>query len=290
MALQRNLLTLQFKLGQGNFGKGGADTVELEGLRCSVNVRRAGMYGMAEAEIRAWGMPLDVMNKLTVLNKLIDGEQRFNSVVVKAGSEDNGLAVCFEGTISEAWADGRNAPDVVFQVLAYGGLVERINPIPPTSYTGSVDVETALAGIATQMGLAIDNNGVTGRISDPYWPGDAGEQVRKICKALDCNADLDFTNKVLAIWPKGGTRGGAAIEINAETGMLGYPAFTQAGVKITTLYNPTISYGSKIRVKSQFTPANGEWSIIGVSHSLESNVPGGAWFSELEASFISRKA
>lgn len=286
MAFARRIINLQFQLGKGDFGEAGADTVDLSGLRCSANITKAGSASNANCELRVWGMPLDLMNKLTILNKLAFGQQIDNSVTVLAGDEKSGLAVVFAGTIMEAWADGRNAPDVMFHVSATSGLFQSIKPIPPTSYNGSVDIAQALAGLATQMGLTFENSGVTGQIESPYWPGSVKQQIEKACTAVDCMHVIDDVSRVLAVWPKGQARDGQSVQLSPDSGMVGYPSFTQNGVQITSIFNPSLSFGRKVNVESQFKSAAGEWVVASISHNLDALVPDGEWFTEIECSLI----
>lgn len=285
MAFAKRIINLQFTLGQGDFGTAGQDTVTLEGLRCSVEIAQAGLQ-MAQLDLRVWGMKLEQMNKLTVLNKLAYDEVYQNTVTVMAGDSQSGTAVCFQGVIQEAWADGRQPAEMVFQVLAFSGLYERTKPQPPTSYNGSVDIATVVSGIATQMGMGFENSGVTGQIANPYLPGDLGSQLEKVCAAAGCNYTIDSINQVVAIWPKGQARNGQSVLISADTGMIGYPAFTQNGIQVTTLYNPSLVFGRPINVESAITPAGGSWSIAAVSHILESEMPGGAWETSVECGYL----
>jgi hypothetical protein len=285
MTFAKRIINLQFTLGQGDFGTAGQDTVTLEGLRCSVEIAQAGLQ-MAQLDLRVWGMKLEQMNKLTVLNKLAYDEVYQNTVTVMAGDSESGVAVCFQGIIQEAWADGRQPAEMVFQVLAFSGLYERTKPIPPTSYNGSVDVATVISGIAAQMGMGFENSGVTGQIANPYLPGDLGRQLERICAAADCNYTIDDVAQVVAVWPKGKARNGESVLISPDTGLIGYPAFTQNGIQLTTLYNPSLVFGRSVNIESAITPAGGSWSIAAVSHVLESEMPGGAWDTSIECGYL----
>ncbi|NML93809.1 baseplate hub protein [Novosphingobium olei] len=284
MSLTSRRITLQFTLGQGDFGSAGQDTVTLEGLRCSVNIVRGGLYG-GQADVQVWGMSLDLMNRLTVTQKFFFEGRPNNALTISAGDEA-GTSVCFTGGILEAWADGRQQPDVMFHVTAVAGLVDLSQPISATSFRGGVDAALAIQQIAGQIGYAFENSGVQATLTNPYKPGSAKAQIESICRDVDCKVDFDETRKVVAIWPKGAARQGSIIEISPATGLVGYPAFSQGGIQITTLYNPALEFGRKFRLKSQFEPANGEWEVYGLAHRLEANVPGGQWFSDIQANYL----
>lgn len=289
MAFSQRIIKFQFQLGQGDFGTEGTDTVDLSGLRCSVNIVKSG-YTYMEADMRIWGMSLDLMNKLTVVNRLGMQEYRENTVTIMAGDEDSGVPVCFKGTILEAWADGRDPPDVMFHVLAQSGRFDSTSIIPPTSYKGSVDAAFVLSGIAAQMGYGFENSGVSARLTNPYYPGDAGTQVKQICNDIGCNVDLDEAQKILAIWPQDQVRNGSVVKVSASTGMIGYPSFTQTGIQLASIYDPNITFGRAIEVESQFSPANGQWVVVGLAHQLDALIPNGQWMTEIECGYFGHAA
>jgi hypothetical protein len=286
MALTHRRIDLTFQLGKGDFGEQGIDTVTLSGLKCSATISRAGGVSMTECSLRVFGMPLNVMNKLTVLNKLRYQDQRFNQVTVSAGDDKSGMSVVFVGVISEAWIDASAAPDVSFVVVAQTGLLDLVKPVPPTSYDGSVDVATVISGIAAQMvpPRQLENSGVSVRIANPYLVGTLIDQLRTVARAADINCIVD--DSVVAIWPNGAARGARVPLISADTGMIGYPLTTQNGIQVSTLYDPSLAFGLQIHVQSSLTPANGGWTIASVTHDLETETPNGKWQTRVECGLL----
>ncbi len=287
MTLARRYINLTFALGQGNFGDSGFDTVEFTGLRTSATISKAGGVSMSQLQLRVNGMSMSDMNTLSTLGKpLVDG--RNNSVTVVAGSEDAGEGVVFTGTISEAWVDMASAPDGVFIVNAFTGLLDALRPIPPSSFQGQADAATVLAGLAVQMGVSFENNGVQVQLANPYFPGTALAQVKACAQAA--NIDYVLDDGVLAIWPKGEARGGAIPLITPATGLVGYPQHTENGIRLTTLFNPAITFGGQVQVESALTPAAGTWTVFSLSHQLEAETPGGAWYTHLDCSVLGHNA
>jgi hypothetical protein len=286
MSFTKRIINLRFVLGTGDFGTAGQNVVDITGLRVSANIVHQGNATFSQLDLRVWGLTLDQMNKLTVLNRNGMQEYRKNYVVVSAGSEKDGVAVVFQGTIFEAWMDGRQQPDVSFHVTAFDSLFETAAVIPPTSYNGTADAALILSGLATQIGYSFENSGVTGQLSNPYYPGDAKAQIDAVCRDIGCERYLDGAAKVLAVWPSGKTRGGSEMVISKDTGLVGYPAFTQSGIQFMTLFNPSLAFNQPVQMKSDIEGANGRWTIQGVSHHLDANVPGGQWFSEVECGYL----
>lgn len=290
MSFVRRNIDLTFRLGQGEFGGAGAgfNTVKLpSGLRVEASISMAGDTSQTMCQLRVYGLPLDVMNKLSVLGKPIVAGS-LNTVEVEVSDDDNPAPqTAFIGTIFQAWADLQNPPDGMFMVSATQGLLDALRPIPPASYNGSVDVALAMQSIATQLGHLFQNNGVDVRLSYPYLAGTGRDQLQQLADSAGINWVLD--ENTVVIWPRGGSRTDIPeAQVSAATGMIGYPIWTDGGVVIKTLYNPALRFGSLIRVESDIEPANGQWTVYRVDHELESQVSGGKWFTVCEGAFGSR--
>lgn len=307
MTFVRRRIDIKFQLGQGDFGEGGFDTIELKGLRASVEISTSGDINMASCSLRVWGVSLKIMNALSILGVNRTTGRR-NTVIISAGDDNSGVAVIFIGTISEAWIAAQGSPEVSFNVSALAGYFYALKPVAPVSFKGTVDAALVVRSIALQMrpegapadgpaltGLRVQNDGVSVQIDNPYLHGTSLAQLNDI--AVQGNFNLIIENNVVFIWPGGGARGQDIPLINKDTGLVGYPDRTQTGIRLTTLFNPNLKFGQKIQVQSQITIANrhtmeatsdtpallaGYWSPNSVSHELESELPGGKWFTTIE--------
>lgn len=283
MTFVKREINLAFVLGEGSFGEGDSNAVEITGLRTSAQITRAGGQNMSSLNLRVWGLPLDVMQQLSVLNILALQQYRRNVVTVTAGDAVNGYGVVFSGEIKEAWVDAENSPDVVFTLSAYEGLTDKVRPVAPNSFKGPASVDVLFSSIARQMQppKGFENSGVDVVLDNGYYPGTLDEQMRKIAEHAKCEYIVE--NNVLAIWPVGGARGGSTLEVNKDTGLVGYPQFSQTGVTLTMLYTPSLSYGQRIHLTSTLgSPANGNWLVANVTHNLDAEIPGGQWFTYVE--------
>ena len=280
MSLVRRRLDFAFTLGSasGTFG-GSSDTVTLTGLRASATIHRAGISA-AELNARIYGISLPVMNKLTVLGKYLP-QSSFNQITVSAGDADAGVAACFTGILVQAWVDMENAPDVSFVIAAQANVDDAMRPVPPTSYNGYVDVVTVLNGICAQMNppRKLENSGVSKQMPFPYLHGTLWYQLQQVQQQADINMVIDDVSNVVAIWPSGGSRNGAIKLVSKDTGMVGYPSYTQNGIQATTLFDSAISTGRQVQIDSILTPAAGVWTVFEATHDLESETPNGKWFT-----------
>lgn len=292
MAFTKRKIDLTFTLGVpgDSFTATNTNTVKISGNRVECTITKSGGMSMSEATIRAFGVPLDIMNKLTILGQSIVRIDKQNMVTVDAGT-DGQLATCFYGTISECWVDASNSPEVSLIVKAYTALLDLVRPVPATSFKGPVDVALMLGGIASKMTppLGLENNGVNVVLRDPVYPGTYLQQIQEICRAANINFIVD-NNITLAIWPKDGARRGLAQKISRDTGMIGYPIHQQSGITLTMEFNPTIAFGTYVDVESILTPNNGLWSVYTLSHDISSETVEGPWFTQIDCQVQNRPA
>lgn len=278
----KRVISVTFTLAPGKAYPNGQNVATVSGLRASALVIKAGGPAMNELQLRIWGLSESIQNSLSTLGQLpiVVGSNR---VSVSAGNEGSQPSLVFDGNIAAAWADYQNQPETFFHVTAYLGTEAAAKPVPPSSYGGPTDAVVIMSQLATQMGLSFENNGVTGvLLSNPYFPGAAWEQMRRCAEAAGINCIVD--DGKLAIWPNGGARSASTLLISPQTGMIGYPRYTQYGIAVSTLFNPSLKYGTYVEVRSSLTPANGRWYIYKLSHNLEAQMPGGHWMSTFEAS------
>jgi hypothetical protein len=198
------------------------------------------------------------------------------------------------------------APNVYLGVSAHTGLQDAMRPVPASSYSGPTDVVTVLSRLATQMGYSFVNSGVQGiTLESPYFPGTLRDQAYAAAQHAGINIVIDDVAPsqspntpgapgsapeaaagVLAIWPQGGSRGGAAVKLSPSTGLIGYPTCTPNGIAVESLYNRSIAFGGLIDVESTLTTANGQWQVFKVTHELESEVFSGKWMTRVEGNVL----
>lgn len=287
MTFFRRQIDLEFKLGK-NIATGttrafeassGSDTIRFQGLKVRTKINKAGGPSMGHAQIMVFGMSRSIMNQLSTLGTFpnIIGP---NYVTILAGADGGGKAVVFRGTIQAAWIDYSGAPDVSFHVEALAGLYESVQTAPVASYTGSTSATVMLSSLASLMVLAFENNGVSSKLTSPYYYGAPRVQAYDIARAA--NIEIAIDDFKLAIWPKGKARNGAVPLISPATGMVGYPSYTSTGISVLSLYNPSVSFGGSIKVESVVPNANGVWNVFTLDHELDAITPNGAWFTRID--------
>lgn len=262
-------------LGTGAFGSSSFNQITLEGFRAVVDIDKAGGMMMGTLRAQIYGVAQSDMNSVTTLQWKPKAIIQ-NTVLVYAidGAQET---LIFTGNIVNAWGNYQNMPDVFLQIQAQAAYFNQLQPVAPSSFKGTVDVATAMSKLATSMGYTFENNGVTVQLSNPYLPNTGLEQAKNLARAA--GIDLYLDNNILAITPANTPRRSIIPEISARSGLVGYPTFDGVGVNFQIYFNPAVTFGGSIKLVTPITQAAGQWIVTSVAHRLESEKPGGAWFS-----------
>lgn len=264
-------------LGTGKFGSSNNDTITLQGFRATADIDKAGGMMMGTLRTKIYGVKQQDMNSVTTL-QWKPGTLIPNTVEVYA-IDGAAETLVFAGNIVNAWADYQSMPDVFLHIQAQSAFFNALKAIPPRSFKGGVDVASVMAQIARDLGYTFENNGVTTQLVDVYLPNTGMEQAKDLARAAGCDLYLD--DKILAITPPNVPRRVIIPLISPASGLVGYPTFDGVGVNFQTLFNPAITFGGSIKLETDVQQAAGEWVVTSVGHRLESEKPGGAWFSSV---------
>jgi len=246
--------------------------IELEGFRAIVDIEKAGGVQMSTLRARVFGVEQKDMNSITTL-QWKPGWKIPNTVEVYAMTDK----LVFAGNIVNAWGDYQGMPQVFLHIQAQSAFYNQLIAVPPRSFSGGVKAADVIRQLCDEMGYKFENNGVDVILTDMYLPNTAMEQVKDIAKAADCDVYLD--DNVLAITPSNAPRVVDTPVISKDTGLVGYPTFDSVGVNFSTLFNPAIVFGGTVKIETDNIHAAGEWVVTSINHRLESERPGGAWFS-----------
>lgn len=281
---------------------GNQETRTFNGLRVSCQIVNAGVEAGSMCALRIEGMSLSVMNALSVVQAGIIAQSN-NTVTVRA-SDGGQWQEVFYGGVTEAFVDLGGAPNVAFMVTSMSMSILSAVKISTTQFNGAVAVADILQAIATKAGLTFENNGVTAVTSGSvYYEGTAADQLYQVRRAFRIVYFVSMNT--LRVWPYEFLADEQyQVEVSADTGMMGYPAYSQGGTAVRTLFNSQISFHTTIKLSSQYSPAgwlaangqisgvsggathlpsNGLWVVVNVQHDLQSETPDGQWTTYFEA-------
>ena len=270
-------ITVKFRLAQGELGAEEGPEIKVENKRCVATLIAYNGDLQGQLHLSIWGLTLSEIDNLTTIGPIMQ-ERRRNRVVVEAG-DSSGMVTLFDGQIDTAYGDFQGAPENVFNILALSATYSSVDHAAPVSFKGGKEAVELLKDIADRLGYTFETNECTQILRNPYFSGSSIQQIKDICRAAGFYWTID--RGVLAIWSKtNGFRIGDVVNISPEAGMVGYPAFSSAGVIITSLFNPEIKQGGRVKVTSDLTVACGEWKVCSVMHSVSSELPDGPWFTQ----------
>ncbi len=271
-------LRFAITLGTGQFGSGGGNRITLQGYRATADIDKSGGVQMSTLRAKIYGVKQQDMNSITTL-QWKPGSLIPNTVEVYA-IDGTAETLVYGGNIVNAWADYQGMPDVFLHIQAMSAMFNQLKPVPPRSFKGQIDVASVMRQIAVDMGYTFENGGVDIKLSDVYLANTGLAQAQELAQMAGVAFYID--DKSLAITPSPNIpRGGVIPAISPQSGLVGYPTFDGVGVNFQTFFNPAVNFGGSIKLISDVKQAAGEWVVTSLAHRLESEKPGGAWFSTI---------
>lgn len=275
MSFIKRRVKVDFDINQDQFSNG-TNTLSLEGLRCIASINNANGYSLGELSLRIYGMDINDMNKLTNMGKLYMAARNYQ-VSVSAGDDVSGLTIIFTGTIYSARII-YDQPNVALEVSSTAGFFEKLVPVPAFSQQGSIDVVSAIQAVLPSNFTLVNNQSVQAKISNPYYPGTATNQIKAIC--ADAGINCDIRNNTVYIWPPGSSVDNSPVSITPDNGLVGYPTYESNGIVVQSEFNPNIVNGKTVNIVSDAVGVTGAWVATVVNHEVSAEYPGGPWFTE----------
>ncbi|KER03407.1 hypothetical protein MEG1DRAFT_01882 [Photorhabdus temperata subsp. temperata Meg1] len=252
------------------------------GLRINAEVNYGNGAIAPHARIKAYGLPMETMEKLLRI-KWNDIKALRNNVTIETGEQGEELSQAFKGGITFAYPDFGDAPNVALVIEAQTAVLEKMTPTDAESYEGEHDVVNIMGNICKRMGYSFESNGVSEKLSNVYLCNTDIEKVKWLAEAANLN--LYIESNTISVTKKGQPRTLKIPVISPETGLISYPAPTMIGVQFKCFYDPLVRFGGIVRITgSQISICNGDWLIYGIRTILETEQDSAQWFMEVAAS------
>lgn len=256
-----------------------------QGFATNVAISKTGGVDFATAQVEIYGLTLPVMAQLTTL-AFKPLNRRWNLIEIAAGEAGTDMPIVFRGCVTVAYAD-LNGSSPVLKIEAQVGAYSILEPASTVSIQGGQDAAAFIESQSKQAGFEFQNNGVQGTISDMTIYGDPITKIRSTANAV--GADVIFDDDKTILVPPGGVRraeGGIPV-ISAESGMIGYPTFTDQGIQCRSFFRPELHVAAAVQVESIVPHATGVWKIQQLTHTLSAHNPnGGAWETSFQAMWL----
>lgn len=292
----KRLLRASLILPQGTFPGTGSNTLVLGGnpgfdnIRISAKLTQAGnftslcsldVFGMRQADMQAASVVFTTAGGSSVVPTAVQARAL---IILEANDAGNWLQV-FEGQFQQAQADYRSLPDVSLHVDAATGAGQQYLKAAPSSFSGTVDVAGVLQQLASQMGYAFEDNGVTGQLNTSYLTGTLMDQFREVCESAKVDYYFDAKGTLIVCQqnqPRQQSQQQAQV-LSPSSGLIGYVTLQQYGISARCIFSAARELGLPFQLQDSDVPGtNGMWYPFAAEHQLESNKPGGLWFSELQ--------
>lgn len=270
---------------------GGGDP-SANGLRISARVANAGMPSFSRAIVQIHNLPLPLINQIGTLGTTFIQAVGANAITIEAGDAGKQPTKIFQGFIVSAMGEFPPAADSVFNINCQAFGVGAAAPAQSVGYRGPTSSGTIFANLAKQAGLTLVNRfsgGVAPTVYDQYLSGALRDQIRDLAQTANVACNVDDVKGTLVIGPTLDSLSapGEVVPVIAPPplgNMVGYPSYTQTGIRVRTEFTTAIGYGTTVQVKnSQLENANGNWVVYYLDHDLECQSPNGPWFTNLEA-------
>lgn len=270
MSYAQRQINLQFQNKSG--------TLDLSGLQVSAIVDMpGGTQASGSLQMHVFGMALEQMNNFSSVGSQFVALADEN-VTVLAGDVGEPLTNVFEGNIFRAFMDFSAIPEVSFVVAARAGLYHHAAPAAPNTYKGSHNAEDIIQALAQSIGfMFVNDGGAHAVLRDQYVYGSVIQQIKTVAGAA--GFPVEIAHNTITIWPNEGVRDEVIIDVNENTGLVGYPTYYPSGFIVKTLFNPLIEMGRRINLKSTIPKANGIWHVQTVTHELYTQQQDGPWFT-----------
>ena len=268
---------ITIQLRKGEFDNGG-NTVIIEGLPVSVTVTKQGGEAKNKASVTVDNLKLETATQLTTL--AFKRLETYNNVIqIDAGSQGAELSTIFIGEITSA-VPVMSDSKLSLKIEALAGYYPALIPSTPTSVQENTTVEKLMKQFADEAGYSFENKGITASIANSVFVGSPVEKAKTLARQADI--DLLIDDNKFTIQPFEAPKDGQIPLLSKNTGLIGYPSFSNEGINCKSVFNDKLKVGSYFKLESVLPHASGEWQITKVEHRLEAYTPNsGTWESDV---------
>lgn len=186
------------------------------------------------------------------------------TVTLEAGRQSYGTAVIYRGNVISSSVS--QPPDIAVTLRCLTGNFFKGN-ILSRSQPGQVTYLQASKQVATDLGMILNFQANDKNLGNYSYSGSALKQVDHLSSVGGTNVFIDDNTLIVknAYVPLNHT----LKILDAESGMIGIPEFTEQGVKVKFLIDNKTVLGGGLRIISKVYPAvNGDYAIYKLSFEI----------------------
>lgn len=182
-------------------------------------------------------------------------QEEFTSVILQAGYQDGPYGVVFNGAIKQVRRGRENAVDSYLDILAADGDEALNFAVTNQSLAAGSTPQDQLNAHADAFAQYKVTQGTMPAFTSTALPRGkaiytmARDAMRDFAASQGCSYSVQ--NGKLTLIPLDGFKPGEAVVINSQTGMVGVPEQTEDGITVTSLMNPNLAIGCKLRINEK---------------------------------------
>lgn len=274
-----------------SIGVGDGKLKVYEGLAMEVRASKFANATQNECEVKITNLDKPTRDYLLTELSPFNRNKSRKQLIVEAGRESTGYSLVYSGDITNLGSG--KPPQEGKEAQATGGAVKtaagKSAPVgqPPDitiilksataqhgkgqvvskSLPSVASLRSIAASAAKDLGLALVYEATDKQVSNYSFTGAATKQVDHIASAGGVSAYVD--DNTLVVKNKREALRNRVKVLDATSGMIGIPEFTEHGVKVKMLYDGQVTLGGALEVKSSLNPAvNGQYVVYKLSHEL----------------------
>ena len=229
-----------------------------------------------EAEITIFNLDKVTQDYILTETSPYNQNRTPKSVTIEAGRQSYGTARIFTGNI--AYAKVSQPPDIGVTLKCLTGNFLK-GSILANSYPAGTPLSVITAQLAQQANIAFNFQATDKTIANYSYSGSLLKQVGHVGNLGGINAFIDDDTLVVkdALIPLTNS----LKILNADTGMIGIPEFTEQGLKVKFLLDNKTTLGGSLQVTSKIYPAiNGRYVIYKLSFEIATRDTPFYWIAE----------
>lgn len=224
----------------------GSDGLDLSQLRFTFSVRQADIQTPNVATIRVYNLSDQTSQSV---------QKEFSRVILQCGYEGGAFGVIFDGTIKQVRRGREDAITSYIDILAGDGDAGLNFAILNASLAGGSTPTERIQAASGAMAPYDVGVGYLPDVEGPTLPrgkvlyGMSRDELRAQSSAAGLTYSIQ--NGKLVFLPLNGFKPGEAVVLNAQTGMIGWPEQTDAGIRVKCLINPQLEIGAKLQLDNK---------------------------------------
>jgi hypothetical protein len=186
------------------------------------------------------------------------------TISVYAGRQSYGTSLVYSGNI--VMANVTQPPDVGITLKCLTGNFLKTNVIG-VNQSGQASLFQITNAMAQNYNAILNFQATNKNVSNYSFSGSSTNQIQLLNSYGGINVYLD--NGVLVVKNSGQALGGIIKLVSPQTGMIGIPQFTEQGLQVKFLFDPHVTLGGLMRIKSyEYPAANGDYIIYKLGFQL----------------------